>query len=177
MEFLKLFAVELAMTLIKAVTATFFAVIAVVVGVLFVAAFLLASSAIAAESDQAEGAEGGLLIRFVPIQVKAQELVAVELVRPAHLGERYKILERAVFKSDWRPALFTMSDQYNPGKCTIELIPEGYDIDCTLDRIGGYPFERRQQVKNVEAAIAFIKVFSKARTAPVPETQKKRKDR
>jgi len=132
---------------------------------------LYAAYSSAAEYDGVE--DGSLAIRFVPIQAKAKQLVAVELVRPAHPGERYKILERVVFKNDWRPALFTMSDQYNPGRCKVELIEDGYDIDCTLNHVSGVPFVQREQVKTVEEVIIIIKEFSKKRTTPAPKPLKK----
>lgn len=125
-----------------------------------------ASCSEAAEDVGAE--DGSLAIRFVPIQAKAKQLVAVELVRPAHPGEQYKILERVVFKNDWRPALFTMSDQYNPGKCIVKLIQNGYDLDCTLNRESGKPYDRRTRVKSVEEVIDFINEFSKQRAVPIP---------
>lgn len=76
--------------------------------------------------------EGESAITFTPVSEKAGRLVEIELVSSAKYPARYKRLELAVFKNDWRPLGFANDGQPNPGKCIVTVLLDSYTIDCWL---------------------------------------------
>lgn len=89
--------------------------------------------------------DDGVAITFVPIVSRAEERVAVELVQSVRYKDRYKRLERAVFENDWRP-LF--SEETNPGKCTVTVLPDSYMVDCWLTHDGKEPDTLHMKIAN-----------------------------
>lgn len=106
--------------------------------------------------------DDGVAITFVPIYTKARDLVAIELVSSVKYKKRYIALEQAVMKNDWRPIPFA-SNPVNPGKCTVMVIPSGYDVDCRLWQKNTEERDRKQ-VKTVEEIIVLVGAFSKKRS-------------
>lgn len=106
----------------------------------------------------------GVAITFFPIDVKSRQLVAVELVSFDQHTQYYKAIEGAVVKNDWRP-LFAGDSQLNPGKCTVIVLPDGYDVDCWLLRPNAKAITwHSTKVKTIDEVIVRIKDFSKFRS-------------
>lgn len=76
--------------------------------------------------------KGESAMTFAPVPELAGQLVEIELVSSARYPARYKRLERAVFRNDWRPLLFANSERLNPGKCTIAVLSNGYAVSCLM---------------------------------------------
>lgn len=107
----------------------------------------------------------GVAITFFPVDVKSRQLVAVELVSSDQHTRYYKAIEGAVFKNDWRPQWYKNGDQTNPGKCTVIVLPDGYDVDCWLLRPNAKAITwHSTKVKTTDEVIVMVKDFSKLRS-------------
>lgn len=102
----------------------------------------------------------GVAITFFPIESLTERLVAIELVTSVAHKERYKTLEAAVFKNDWRPLLFA-NQVNNPGKCTVIVLPDSYDVDCWLTHHDRADDTLRIKVKSANSVIDVVGHFSK----------------
>lgn len=104
----------------------------------------------------------GLAITFYPVAVRAQELVAMELITSDQYQDRYIALEQSVMQNDWRPILSTGNNLSNPGKCTVIVRQSRYDVDCWLVLESGASV-RYASVQTVKEVIAVVKGFSRNR--------------
>ncbi|MDD2766537.1 MAG: hypothetical protein PHH40_02080 [Candidatus Moranbacteria bacterium] len=115
----------------------------------------------------AQGIEDGVAVTFFPVSIKAEKLVAVELLTSAQYADRYRTLEQSVMANDWRPVISFEGSPYNPGKCTVKVLPLGFDIWCWLSPSEKNPRvrESRGVVKTIPDVLNFISTFSKKREA------------
>ncbi len=104
----------------------------------------------------------GLAITFYPVAVRAQELVAMELITSDQYQDRYIALEQSVMQNDWRPTLLMDNTVSNPGKCTVLVRQSGYGVDCWL--VGETKvFAQYTKVRTIREVIATVRDFSKNR--------------
>lgn len=132
-----------------------------IVGV--VIGFILAFGQAQAQTGPGQRIDDGLAITFFPVSIRAENLVAVELITSAKYKGRYSALEQSVMQNDWRPILAMDGNVSNPGKCTVRVREDGYGVDCWLVHETKV-FAQYAKVQTVREVIRTINDFSKNRT-------------
>lgn len=105
--------------------------------------------------------KGEAAITFGPISEKVGQLVEVELVSSVKHQARYKRLELAIFRNDWRPLLFASGRQSSPGKCTIVVLSDSYAVSCLMIYRDKKPDTLEIRVPDPDSVVAVATYFSR----------------
>lgn len=132
-------------------------------GFLFIIAFSVLG--IAADKRDSEST-GATSVMYSPPQEKSQELIAVELIRPAIYNKLYIDLRQAIQENGWQPIA---KDAKNGAadKCLIALSKSGksYVLECAIFH-QDYADILQAEAMSTQSLIDSIKAFSRLKQNP-----------
>lgn len=98
-------------------------------GFLFVIVSVLGIAADKRDSESTEATS----VMYSPPQAKSQELIAVELIRPAKYSKLYVDLRRAIQENGWQP-IAKGTENGAVDKCLVALSESGsgYVLECVI---------------------------------------------